>query len=373
MDFELSDDQQSLQKAAADLLGALSSPPRVRAAMSNDGGLDRELWEAMAEQGWMGIEAEERRGGLGLGAVDAAVLCEQLGRHAAPVPYVPLLVARRALADAAETGSTLAEHWAGVLADGRGIACTAWAAEPAGILAARGAAGWSLTGSPGPVDAAPDADVCVVAATVAEGPAAGRRAVFAVPMDEALRPRPEPSMDRTRSLGWLTFDRTPAERIGDSHNADLLLDRGATLVSAQLLGGADRVLEMAVEYAKVRTQFGRPIGSFQAVKHRCADMLVDVEGMRSAAYYAAWCVGEAIPDASLAASSAKVWCSEASRRVCASGLQVHGGIGFTWDHDLHIYMKRSQLDEWSYGTAAYHLDRVAAMLRARIEAGDPVL
>ena len=112
-----------------------------------------------------------------------------------------------------------------------------------------------------------------------------------------------------------------------------------------MLGGASRVLELTVEYAKERVQFGRPIGSFQAVKHRCADMLVDVEGMRSTAYHAAWCIGAGDPDASVAASTAKVWCSDASRRVMASGLQVHGGIGFTWEHDLHLYLKRAQLDQ----------------------------
>lgn len=373
MDFELSDDQHNLQQAAADLLGAFSSSERVRAAMSVDGGYDSELWKAMAEQGWMGVEADATHGGLGLGMVEAAVLCEQIGRHAAPVPYAPLLVARRALADGAKAGSGAAEDWAARLAAGEAVACAAWSAGPGSVRARRGPDGWLLTGSPGPVVAAPEADVCVATATATVGDGVGVPAVFAVTMIDGIRPRPEPSMDRTRSLGWLTFDDTPAEWIGDAAAADSLLDRGATLASAQLLGGADRVLEMSVEYAKVRVQFGRPIGSFQAVKHRCADMLVDVEGMRSSAYYAAWCVQESTRDASLAASSAKAWCSEAGRRVCASGLQVHGGIGFTWDHDLHIYLKRSQLDEWTYGSAAFHFDRVAAILRGRVEGGEPVL
>lgn len=373
MDFELSDDQQALRNAAADVLSAMSSSERVRLAMQDDGGYDRELWEAMADQGWMGIEAGEEDGGLGLGVVEAAVLCEEIGRHAAPVPYLPLLLARQALAGAAQSGSTFAAHWAGRLAEGSSVASVAWNPPPVPVLAKEGSGGWSLSGDAGPVVAAPEADVCVVVATVVEGSGAGRPAVFAVQMDSPLRPHPEPSMDRTRSLGWLSFDGTGAEWIGDSAAVDSLLDRGAVLASAQLLGGSARVLEMAVEYAKVRVQFGRPIGSFQAVKHRCADMLVDVECMRSGTYYASWCVGSATPEASLAASSAKAWCSEAGRRVCASGLQVHGGIGFTWDHDLHIFMKRSQLDEWSFGTAAFHLDRVAALLRERVEAGEPVL
>ena len=119
-----------------------------------------------------------------------------------------------------------------------------------------------------------------------------------------------------------------------------------------MLGGASRVLEMAVEYAKERVQFGRPIGSFQAVKHRCADMLVDVEGMRSTSYWAAWCIGADDPDQSIAASTAKTWGSDASKRVMASALQVHGGIGFTWEHDLHFFLKRAQLDQLTFGDAS---------------------
>jgi alkylation response protein AidB-like acyl-CoA dehydrogenase len=140
-----------------------------------------------------------------------------------------------------------------------------------------------------------------------------------------------------------------------------------------MLGGAARVLELAVDYAKDRVQFGRPIGSFQAVKHRCADMLVDVEGMRSTSYWAAWCIGAADPDASIAASTAKVWCSDASKRVMASALQVHGGIGFTWEHDLHLYLKRAQLDQLSFGDASYHRERLAALLRPKVEAGESVI
>jgi alkylation response protein AidB-like acyl-CoA dehydrogenase len=120
-------------------------------------------------------------------------------------------------------------------------------------------------------------------------------------------------------------------------------------------------------------QFGRPIGSFQAVKHRCADMLVDVEGMRSTAYWAAWCIGARDPDASVAASTAKIWCSDAAKRVMSSALQVHGGIGFTWEHDLHLYLKRSQLDQVSFGDASFHRQRLTSMLRPRVEAGESVI
>ncbi|MDQ1478376.1 MAG: hypothetical protein QOE62_3605, partial [Actinomycetota bacterium] len=151
------------------------------------------------------------------------------------------------------------------------------------------------------------------------------------------------------------------------------LDRGATFTSADLLGSATRALDMSVEYAKDRVQFGRPIGSFQAVKHRCADMLVDVEGMRSTVYWAAWCIGAGDPDASVAASTAKIWCGDASKRVMASALQVHGGIGFTWEHDLHFFLKRAQLDQLAFGDASAHRERLAALLRPRVEAGESVV
>jgi alkylation response protein AidB-like acyl-CoA dehydrogenase len=171
----------------------------------------------------------------------------------------------------------------------------------------------------------------------------------------------------------LHLDDTPATRLGGADAVDALLDRAAAGVSTEMLGSASRALDMAVEYAKDRVQFGRPIGSFQAVKHRCADMLVDVEGMRSTSYWAAWCIGAGDRDASVAASTAKIWCSDAAKRVMASALQVHGGIGFTWEHDLHLFLKRSQLDQVSFGDASYHRQRLAAMLRPRVEAGESVI
>ena len=187
-------------------------------------------------------------------------------------------------------------------------------------------------------------------------------------------------MDITRSLGWLELDAAPATlltdpAVGDSSSVsfDSLVDRAAVAVSAEMLGAAQRALDMTVQYAKDRVQFGRPIGSFQAIKHRCADMLVDVEGMRSAVYYAAWCIEAGTSDASSAASAAKIWCSEAASRVMASGLQVHGGIGFTWEHDMHLFVKRSQLDQVSFGDTSWHHDRLAVILRRLAEAGLPVM
>jgi alkylation response protein AidB-like acyl-CoA dehydrogenase len=213
---------------------------------------------------------------------------------------------------------------------------------------------------------APSADVVV-------GLSAGGDELVVAPLGERRPPR-EPAMDLTRELGWLDAAALAgATPIGGRDEVEAFLDRGATAHAAELLGASARMLDVTVQYAKDRVQFGRPIGSFQAVKHRCADMLVDVEGMRSAVYYAAWCLAAGHPDASLAASTAKTWCSDAARRVMASALQVHGGIGFTWEHDLHLYLKRAQLDAMCFGDATYHRSRVARLLRPRIDAGDSVV
>jgi alkylation response protein AidB-like acyl-CoA dehydrogenase len=342
VDFELDDDQLALQRAARDLLDDLSSSERVRAAVDTGDGYDRALWKSMVDQGWMGVELDEGRGGLGLGAVSAAVLLEQVGRHLAPAPFLPSLLALGALARAADDGVREAEPWVERLVAGDAVGCVRWGGAP--------------------VVAAPIADVAVIV---------DDDQVIAIDLTDVGRPDAEPAMDLTRSLGWLRH-AGPSLALGARDAVNALVDRGATYVSAELLGGASRVLDLTVAYAKERVQFGRPIGSFQAVKHRCADMLVDVEGMRSTAYHAAWCIGAGDRDASVAASTAKVWCSDASRRVMASGLQVHGGIGFTWEHDLHLYLKRAQLDQVTFGDATFHRERLADLLRPRVEAGESI-
>jgi len=337
MDFDLSDDQVALRDGARELLDGLAAPTRVRAHVGSDAAYDAALWAAMAEQGWLGIEIDEARGGVGLGAVEVAVLCEELGRHVAPVPFVSTVLAIDAFAAAGD------DEWVDRLVGGDALACVAW--DPAV-----------------PVPYAPSADVAVVMTD--DG-------VYAI--DQPERPARQPAMDLTRELGWLTFDPGRARKLGDADARARLVDRGATFTAADLLGSASRALDLSVQHAKDRVQFDRPIGSFQAVKHRCADMLVDVEGMRSTVYWAAWCVGAGDDEAHVAASTAKTWCSDASRRVMSSALQVHGGIGFTWEHDLHFFMKRAHLDQLTFGDATYHRARLTSLLRPRVEAGQSVV
>ena len=334
MDFELSDDQVALRQAARDLLDKLAAPERVRLVAASDERVDRDLWHTMVEQGWLAIELAEDAGGLGLGMVETAVLLEELGRHVAPVPYLPTVLAAQALHEAGE------DDLAAELVGGERVGAVAWHADP--------------------VVAGPLADVVVVVDD-------DRLRVIESPGITA-----EPAMDVTRPVGWLR-DTSGGREIGGPDAVARLADRAAVGTSAELLGAAARVLELTADYAKDRVQFGKPIGSFQAVKHRCADMLVDVEAMRSAVYWAAWCIAAGHDDASIAASTAKVWCADAAKRVMASGLQVHGGIGFTWEHDLHLFLKRSQLDQVAYGGATFHRDRLAGLLRERVQAGESVV
>jgi alkylation response protein AidB-like acyl-CoA dehydrogenase len=323
VNFELSEDQETLREAASAFLGAESHPRQV---VDSGGGWDRELFAQMAELGWCATVTPESEGGLGLGWVEAAVLLETVGRHLAPAPILGQLVAASVMA---EPG----------LLDGSVVA----------------AVSWDLTA---PVPYAPSADVVV----------AHHDGVVGV--IDAPRSEPLDALDLTRELGWVEPDALrPLEGVDPQRFWDL----GAVAYAAELLGLCAEMLDRTVEYAKERVQFGQPIGSFQAVKHRCADMLVDVEGMRSATYWAAWCLAADHPDRSVAASVAKSWCGDASRRVMASALQVHGGIGFTWECDVHLYLKRAQLDQLEFGDAVAHRARLAGALRERVAAGESVI
>jgi alkylation response protein AidB-like acyl-CoA dehydrogenase len=351
MDFELSDDQQALRDAARSLLDGRSAPGQVRKAMAAEAPYDEELWAAMVEQGWPGIAVPEDDGGVGLGVVELAVLLEQTGAHTAPAPFLQQALAVDAIARSGGEVSALIA--------GERLATVAFTP----VAAIQDGVQWQVSGRTEPVIFGPSADLLVVRSD--DG-------VFVVDVTDGT-PRPEPAMDQTRQVEWIELEGHVAARIGDDDAVTRFCDLGALGHAAELLGGAQRVLDLSVEYAKERVQFGRPIGSFQAIKHRCADMLVDVEGMRSAVYYAAWCLAADDPDRSIAASTAKSWCSDAAMRVMASGLQVHGGIGFTWEHDLHLFLKRAQLDSVSFGDAAHHRARLAGLLKAKLEAGESVI
>jgi alkylation response protein AidB-like acyl-CoA dehydrogenase len=385
VDFDLSRDQEALRDAAGTLLDRFADHDALRArvgdgvvvgtlpgagagpgqagAGSPPSGYDPAVWTAMAEQGWLALEVPEDEGGLGLGMVEVAVLGEQIGRHQVAAPFLSSVMALGALSQPAARAHDATAKWRQALPEGRAVGCVAFVPDADRLAVEPHGDGVRLSGRVGPTAYAPSADVAIVATS---------DAVYMLDLAEVGRPEPLSAMDRTRELGALEFDRAPALAIGDEAAAALLLDRAATAISAEMLGAADHVLAMTVAYAKGRVQFGKPIGSFQAVKHMLADALVDVEGMRSTAYYAAWCAAADDGERSLAASMAKAWCSDASRRVMAAGLQVHGGIGFTWEHDMHVFVKRAQLDQVSFGDAAFHRDRIATLLRQRLARGQGI-
>ncbi|MBK5289168.1 MAG: acyl-CoA/acyl-ACP dehydrogenase [Acidimicrobiia bacterium] len=366
MDFDLSPDQLALRDAAREFLDDQCPPRRIRAAHESASGWDAELWAAMVDLGWLGVALPESDGGLGFGLVELAVLMEETGRHTNPTPWtqnaIAIAVAHRA--DDAELVSRLLTG---------APACVVWSPRPGSLTAA---SDHRITGRSDPVAFASVATMAIVVAAEADGSGDGSRdgsGVFVVEIDADVRPARDSAMDLSRPLGRFDFDGVPARRIGGPELVEFLLDVAATAASIELLGASEVAMTLAVEYAKERVQFGRPIGSFQAVKHRCADMLVDVEGIRSSAYWAAWCLSVGDPDASIAASTAKIWATDASKRVMASALQVHGGIGFTWEHDLHLYMKRAQFDQVSFGDASFHRDRLGRALRVKVESGVSVL
>ncbi len=383
MDFDLSADQEALRDAAGVLLERFAGHDALRARVGAgvlvgtlpgtadppdqgaDGapaGFDRTAWSAMADQGWLALELPENEGGLGLGMVEVAVLCEQIGQRLVAAPFLPTMLALGALCQPEARALESTGRWRAALSEGTAIGCLAFA-PGAGLRVSDDGGEVHLDGKVPPTLYAPSADVAVVVAN---------DATYAVDLAAHGQPEPLSAMDRTRELGALEFSRTPAVRIGGADASTMLADRAATGCSAEMLGAAEHVLNVTVAYAKDRVQFGKPIGSFQAIKHMLADALVDLEGMRSTAYYAAWCVGADDPERSLAASMAKSWCSDAAKRIMAAGLQVHGGIGFTWEHDMHLYVKRSQLDQVSFGDAPSHRDRIAALLEERLLSGQPI-
>jgi len=377
MDFGFSQEQELLRATARKFLESECPSAWVRARMEEPAGTTPEFWARLAEQGWLGLVYPEEYGGSGLGFVDLTVLMEEMGRVVMPGPFFStVLLGGLAILEAGSAAQKTA--WLPRLIAGEARAALAWT-EPnarwdaAGItLPARPAAdGWVLTGTKLFVLDAHLADVLVVAARTAEGPEPERGvSLFLVPRDTpGLEARLLPTMDQTRKLCEVRLQdvRVPAEALlgpRDGGWAPLarVIDRATVALCAEMCGGAQKVLEMSTEYAKVRVAFGRPIGSYQGVKHKAADMLVEVENAKSLTYYAAWAVDEDSPEVPLAASMAKAYCSDAYRRVAGDGIQIHGGIGFTWEHDLHLYFKRAKSSEFTFGDATYHRERVARLI-----------
>ncbi|EHB58850.1 Butyryl-CoA dehydrogenase [Mycolicibacterium rhodesiae JS60] len=365
-----SEDQRQLGAVLRDFLDQRSTEAQVRLFMETESGVDEATWAQMAEQlGICGLAVPESLGGAGGTFGDVAVVLEELGRALTCVPYFSSVVLAQSLLLACDDEPTTAESLAG-LASGsiRGTVAfaepgAAWNATGITMAASETPQGWRLSGVKSYVIDGHSADVVFVVAQAGAG-----LSVFAVDADApGLRRVPLPTMDLTRKQSRLEFSEVSARLVGHPGQGrqalDTMLDLAVVALCAESVGGAQRVLEMSVDYAKSRYQFGRPIGSFQAIKHKCADMLLAVESARSAAYYARTVAANGwSTELPIAASMAKSVCGDAYFACAAENIQVHGGIGFTWEHPAHLYFKRAKADELMFGDPVSHRSRLADLL-----------
>lgn len=368
MIFEFSDEHGELRRTVRSFLEQQSDEARVRELMADEGGFDSELWRRMAQElGIVGLIVDERHGGAGFSGVELAIVMEELGRALTVAPFLSSAVmATSALSLAADEGARNALLPA--LAAGERTATLAYseAANPWDLSAiAMGAEGsdgdWTLSGAKVFVLDGHVADDLLVVAHAGD-----ELSLFRVAGDAPGLSRAAISaLDPTRKLADIRFEATPAERIASDDIRPALervLARTVGALAAEQLGGVQRVLEMATDYAKTRIQFGRPIGSYQAIKHQCADMLVAVEFARSAAYNVAFADEEDVEGFAVAAAMAKSWCSDAYFAAADRNIQIHGGMGFTWEHPAHLYFKRAKASQILFGTPALHRERVATAL-----------
>ena len=371
MYFDFSKEQYMGRDSAREFLDARVPTTRLRELLATGTGFDRDAWRGLAELGWMSVLVPEEHGGLELGLLDVALLLEESGRALLPAPIVETAVVLPLALRGAS--AELQKRWLPRIATGDVVATVALGGReglplPAGlgVRAHREGRDVVLDGEAVLVPFADSADLILTAVRMNGGGTHDVALVLLERGDPGLRCEPLEGLDPTFRTCALHVDgvRLGADRIvsapGMPDALGPLLDAGRTAVSLQAVGGAGRALEMAVEYAKVRQQFGKPIGSFQIVKHMCADMHVAWETTRSGAYYAAWAVATGAAGATAAAAMAKALTTEMFRRVAGHAIQVHGGIGFTWEHDLHLYFKRAKYLEFALGTPAQCREIVAA-------------
>ncbi len=374
MNFGFTEEQELLRKTARNFLAEHASMKRVREIMEGPESHCAKLWHQMADLGWLGLTLPEACGGAGLTMVELAIVLEELGRCLAPVPFLPTIIAATAVLEAGDESQK--QDWLARIAAGRTRATLAITEERGteepgdlALTARRSSDGWQLDGRKLFVPDARIADLLVVAARTGGEGVAGL-GLFLVPRETpGLSIEPMHSMDLLRPLDDVGFRevRLPADALlGGADDAwpviERIQDRARVMICAEMVGGAEKCLEDSVRYAKERIQFGKPIGINQAIKHKCADMLFEVESAKSITYYAAWAASEANDEAPLAAAMAKSYVSDAYRHVAAENIQIYGGVGFTWEYDCHLYFKRAKSDESWLGDGSHHRERVARML-----------
>jgi len=361
--FTPTEDQELIRSTARQYLEEQVSLARVREIMMSDQGFDQILWKEMAEMGWLGLAISEELGGSGLSSVEMSVLLEEMGRLVTPGPFFGSAVLATStiheLATPEQQADLLPRMATGETLAGLAIFESARNWDPATptTMASREGESWVIRGSKRSVIGGAQADLLLVAAATNEGVA-----VFVVDSDApGVTVETEQVLDPTRPQARVTLDSVQVDasaRLGSGDSVAGLrsvLSLGTAYLAAEQVGGAERCMEMSVDYAKTRYQFGRPIGSYQSIKHRCANMLMKVENAKSAARYAARVVEDpdelavAAPLAGAVASEAYVW-------VAGENIQVHGGIGFTWEHDAHIYLKRAKTSSLLLGDSRHLRD-----------------
>ena len=374
MDFAFSEEQEMLRRSARDFLAKECSSKVVRKLMESSDTYDEGLWRKLAGLGWTALGIPEEYGGVGT-FLDLVVVLEEAGRALMPGPFfatmglaVPAIIEAGTEAQKKEALSAIAQGSArATLAftepSGR------WDAGSVALTAKPSGGGWRLDGVKQFVPDAEAADYIVVAARTRGEGEDGISLFLVKGRPNGMTVNPLKTLDQTRRWSEVRFDGVKLEAdslmgTGDKAWPQLkrALEWATAALCAEMVGGTQKVLETSTEYAKTRHQFGKPIGIYQAVSHKLADMLVLSESGRSATYYAAWAVDADAPDRSLAASMAKAYVSDAYRKVAGDGIQVHGGIGFTWEHDMHLYFKRAKSSEVTLGDATYHRELVAQSL-----------
>jgi alkylation response protein AidB-like acyl-CoA dehydrogenase len=346
MNFEFSEEQQLLRQQAQTFLRDKASPAHVRAILDGDEPFDQALWRDMAELGWTATTIPEAFGGLGLSHLELCVLAEELGRSLAPTPFSSsVYLATEALL--LYGNKTQQQRYLPALASGALIACYAVAEGPKPVTATNLATtvrNGALSGVKVPVA---DGDVADIAMLLAHN-GLGRASLYIADLrgGGVTRTRVN-TLDPTRSHAKITFDQAPVERLGDDgqgwrHN-EMLFDRAAVLFAFEQVGGAQACLDMSRDYAMRRYAFGRPIASFQAIKHRMVDMYIAITLARSNCYYGAWALNTNAPELSVAAATARASATDAFHYCAKENIQLHGGMGFTWEFDCHLYYRRSKL------------------------------
>jgi alkylation response protein AidB-like acyl-CoA dehydrogenase len=376
MQFAFSEEQDLIRESVREFLAEHGASTRVRAAIATEHGYDQDTWRAMIEMGWTGLPLPERHGGSALGNVELVIVQQELGRRLTPSPYFASVCMAARAVQAAGTEAQCAEILP-LLASGKKIGALAVTGrngraglDAIGVQLSHEGSTYRLSGEASFVVSGHVAQLLIVAARAPGSRGADSVSLMVLPADApGVRVERLVMMDETRRCARVSFDRVSVAReaiLGEPGQSGVALERALQLaqisLAAEQTGGAEGALEMTVSYAKERVQFGRAIGSFQAVKHRLADMMVQIEAAKSAVYYAAVTADEQSEELPEAAALVKAYCSDAFSNCAGNAIQLHGGIGFTWEHDAHLYFKRARSSSTLLGDAAYHREQIAQRL-----------